>query len=350
MLLFLALPAFPAEPPPLDRIEAVVSSRIPEDTQRTKAQKQAMQAAANALGVRLDGDSVLITSITRREVSQKADPELRRQAEVFSGPELRRRQGETWRAVLAGQVDQALLIQAALVSPGIGVDDDEIRAQIRRHLTDLRVPDEAHLAELLEAQGMTLAELKREYRVQLLSRHYLDQALRPSPPPGPGEVLQFYADHIAEFATPQEAQLRQIVLKKSAFPDRRAAEGKLRELLAALQSGGDFGELARKHSTSAFAAEGGLLPYQPVASLREDLQKLVRDCRSGHDCVVLETAEEYVIVRVDGLRQGHPRPSDEVQDEILERMRRSDLEERRTRMIQLLRLRASIRLTPEDAP
>jgi len=334
----------------VDRIEAVVSTRIPESTQRTRAQKQVMKDTANALGIRLEEDSLLTTSITRREVAQRAGPELNRLAEILSGPELRRRQAETWRIAVGRLVDQALLVQAAIVSPGVWVDDDDVRSQIRRHMTDLKVPDERSLDELLASRGTSLAEMRQDYRVQLLSQRYLDQALKPSPPPGPGEVLKYYAEHIAEFATPQEVQFRQIVLPKADFPTRDAVEARLKELWSLLHNGRDFAELARKHSVSAYAADGGLLPYQPVTSLRPELQDMVRAFSSGRTCTVQETREAFMIVRVDGLRQGQPRASEEVQSEILERMRRNDQEDRRTRELQLLRLRASIRTAAEDAP
>ena len=279
--------------------------------------------------------------VTRRQAALEADPELRHLSQIYTGPELGRRRADAWRAAVERLVDLSLVLQAGRQAE-VKIQEAEVRAQIRRHMTRLGVDYERHLSEILEAQGGSLEELRESYRSQLTVQRYLDQVLKPPPPPSPGEVLRFYADHIAEFSSPQEVQLRQIVLRKSRFPERSDAEAKLRELWSALQGGMDFSELARKISDSPSAEQGGLFPYLPASSLRGDLQDLVRDVASGRTLAVQETEDAYVIVRVEGVRQGDPKPPSEAQSEILDRMRRSDMESRRSRILQLLRSKAYV--------
>lgn len=286
-------------------------------------------------------------TITWRQVSRKAAPEMSRLAATLTGLALQRRQGEVRRETLESLVDQALMRQAAREA-GLQVSDEEIRGQIRSRMMDLhrqgrlKSPDERVFAEQLELEGLSLAELREEYRAQILRRRYLDQVVKPSPPPSPGEVLRYYQEHLAEFASPQEVQLRQIVLRKDRFASRAEAEARLRELWSDIQSGADFGELARRHSDSAYARDGGLFPYQSVASLRADLQELVRGAPAGRTLAVLEMPESFAIVRVDGVRQGSPRAGDEVQAEILERIQDADRQRREKRVAALLRQRAYV--------
>lgn len=279
--------------------------------------------------------------VTRRQVLRDAEPELRHLAQIYTGPELKRRQEEAWRGSVGRLVDIALALQACR-EKGLKATDEEVRAQVRRHMSRLGVPDERHLAEVLEAQGGTLDELKDSFRSQLLIQRYMDHAVKPPPPPSPDEILKYYAEHIAEFASPQEVQLRQIVLLKSRFPDRRDAEAKLRQLWSALQAGGDFAELARKESDSPSAEQGGLFPFLAVSSLRADLQELVRDVASGRTLSVQEMEESFAIIRIEGIRQGSPKPPSEAQAEILERILKSESEARRSRILQYLRRKAYV--------
>ncbi len=324
-----------------DRIEAVAVCP-PSSSQDSSSRDREGARKAELPGGRR-------TIVTRQQVAREAEPELHRLSEIFTGPELKRRQEEVWRTILDHLVEQALLMQAA-ADARITVTDDEVRGQIRHHLSRLKISDEHRLSELLEMEGRTLRSLREDYRDQQLIQRYLDQVVKPSPPPSPGEVLRYYAEHVAEFATPQEVQFRQIVLSKAKFPDRAEMQAKLRELWTAIQSGADFGELARRHSDSAYAQEGGLFPYQPVDSLRGDLKDLVRSVSSGRTLAVQETAESFAIVRVDGVRQGSPRPSEEVQGEILERMRQADTDRRRCRVVHLLRQRAYVWTAGEPPP
>lgn len=279
--------------------------------------------------------------ITRRQVRREAEPELRHLARTFNGPELERRGRQAWREAAERLVDRALLVQAAREA-GLRASDAEVEACVRRAVLQHRVEDETRLAEILDAQGITLEEFRQACRTQILTSRFLDQAVRPSPPPSPSEILRYYADHVAEFAAPQEVQLRKIVVRKSGFTSRAGAEAHLRQVLSELESGQDFGALARKYSDSPSAGEGGLMPYLPVSSLRHDLADLVEGVAQGRTVAVQDTPDTYEIVRVDGIRQGAPRPSADAQDEILERICRDELSRRRAQVVRDLRRRGHV--------
>ncbi len=289
------------------------------------------------------------TLITRRQVAMESESELQHLSDVFTGPELERRRNEAWHRTVDRLMDRALLLQAASQAD-ITVSEDEVRDQIRRHMTRLRIPDEQHLSDRLESQGTSLTGLREDYRAKIIISRFLDQTVKPPPPPSPEEILRYYAEHVEEFATPQEVQLRQIVLEKRRFGAREDIEAKLRELWTALKSGTDFGELARAHSHSASAEQGGLFPYQSVSSLRQGLQEAIGNALRGmtdrgdtsvnETLVVDETPEALFIIRVDGVRQGHPPPPAEVQAQILDQIQKDDTARRQDRVVQLLRKRA----------
>lgn len=278
-------------------------------------------------------------------MAQEADRDLRHLGQAFTGPELERRRAEAWRRAVERLVDRSLLNQAS-GEAGIKVTEDELRDQLQRHMTRLGIATETQLDLRLREEGSTLPLFREDLRVQILVQRYMDRAVRPPPPPSPEEILRYYADHVAEFAKPQEVQLRQIVIDKRRFPAREDAEALVREVWTALKAHADFAELARKHSHSPSAQDGGLFPYMPIASLRGDLQEAVERLASGGGYAVddtlsvHETADAFILLRVEGVRHGEPRPPAEVQDLILERLRRDDMDRRRARILQLLRKNA----------
>jgi parvulin-like peptidyl-prolyl isomerase len=322
----------------MDRLEAIarLDEEGPRESSSSPRDRQAELRDKNTL-------------VTRRQVTMESEAEFQHLADVFTGPELERRRREAWHKTVDRLMERALLLQAAAQAK-ITVSEDEVREQIQRHMARLRIQDEQHLSDRLESQGTSLGNLREDYRTRITINRFLDQMLKPPPPPSPEEILRYYAEHVGEFANPQEVQLRQIVLEKRRFPSREEAEAELRGLWTALKSGTDFGELARKHSHNPSAEQGGLFPYQAVSSLRQDLQDTIRDTLRGLSApesasvnealAVQETPEAFFILRIDGVRQGHPAPPAEVQAQILDQIQQADTRRRRDRVVQILRKRA----------
>jgi parvulin-like peptidyl-prolyl isomerase len=116
------------------------------------------------------------------------------------------------------------------------------------------------------------------------------------------------------------------------------------EILAKLDAGDTFESLARTYSEGKEAREGGDWGWIGRDILRKELNETAFSLKPHQHSHVIETAEGYYILEVDGVKPAHTTPLPEVRDDIEKTL----LQEQRTKMqeewVKDLRARAYIRL------
>ena len=93
----------------------------------------------------------------------------------------------------------------------------------------------------------------------------------------------------AEQEQPPELAMRVILV-------RTAKEA--RQVLARLQHGEDFAELAKKHSIDSSGPEGGYLGKEKLSDLRPEIQEALKDLPPGQVSGVVQTPAGYMILKV----------------------------------------------------
>ncbi len=162
------------------------------------------------------------------------DEALRAQLEPFKGRFLEQRVMEV---VLLNEARQR----------GLAVTEEEVQAEIDR--VSATLAEGETLAEMLPQVGFRDEARFRAYLGEQLLTSKLVEALSADISVGGDEVRAAYESRQAEFATPEQACARHILLE---------TEAEANELLAELQNGADFAELAAEHSTDpGSAAQGG---------------------------------------------------------------------------------------------
>ena len=121
---------------------------------------------------------------------------------------------------------------------------------------------------------------------------------------------------------------------------RRLAE----EILAKLDGGDSFESMARVYSEGKEAKEGGDWGWIGHDILRKELNEIAFALKPGQHSRIIETAEGYYILEVDGVKAAHTIPLAEVRDDIEKTL----LQEQRAKMqeewVKDLRAKAYIRV------
>ena len=188
--------------------------------------------------------------------------------------------------VLDQLIDQALITQAA-AEMGLSVTDDELEESIASIKASLE--SEEAFAKSLVANNLTEEEFRSLQRQQLLSRKVMDRITADVP----DEAEQVHARHIL-VETEEEAQ----------------------SILDQLESGADFAELAKEHSTDETTKDnGGDLGFFPRGVVLPEFEEAAFALDVGERSGVVQTPYGYHIIEV---LERETRP---VPDEIKEGLR-----------------------------
>ena len=181
----------------------------------------------------------------------------------------------------------------------------------------LRVPDDLvdrTIESIARRYGATVADLRRslesggvpfpDYRKRIhndlvaenLRRRQVFSRIRVSD----AEVDRFLARPDRTPATGDEYLLGHILVADPDDP--AAARAKAEDLLARLRAGASFADLARRHSSGARAAEGGLLGWRSAAALPSLFTGVVPRLEPGQTSGVIESPSGLHIVKLVDVR------------------------------------------------
>ncbi len=345
----LALEAAPLEALEIDETEA--ATRAAAATR--KVEKPAESTAALLIPEHVD-EHVLAQSaahvgedvITLRELRRAYKQRL---LQVSGGrPESLsvRSKNELARQSLEDLVDRTLLIQEAkrLVKDEKKFDlvmkdadkywrENELKSMLQR----THMGSESELASKLKSEGLSLEEVRDDFRAMFISRGFQRSRLESKLSAGMTEQYEYYEKHIHEFDEPARVTWREIEVVCGRHPDRAAARRKAEAVLERLRRNEDFETAARKYSEGPTRAAGGLWTTAPESygepAVRRELQTLPTRQISG----IIEGATSFHIIRIDERRAAGPKPFHEVQDEVRAKLRELKFTAKNDAMLDQLR-------------
>ncbi len=287
-LLFLPLGAAPVE---LNRIKAVVNGE-------PITQTMVDQAVQTQVQVWLMGNKGMVGR-------GEAEREIRRMEAT----------------ALEDLIDRNLIL-SEFKKLGGQIKDQFVDESINRFITDRFKGDRDQFLAELKKSGMTIAQFREIQRDQiaiqaLRSKHGGEDAI----PNTPWEKRAKYNEIKGEFASEGQPKLRIMSIPKQTDSSSHEAQKKvLDEVMGKLRSGGDFGELAKKHSADSFASKGGYVGVLGKNELNEGLTRIAYGLPAGQVSQALDDGPFWRILKVDG-RVGQKTPSfEELEEEIDRRL------------------------------
>jgi parvulin-like peptidyl-prolyl isomerase len=199
--------------------------------------------------------------------------------------------------------------------------NDQIRDYIQRN----DYGDRAVLIRSLHAKGQTYEMFRREQREDLIINLMISQNssnLRKILI-SPLKVEQYYQSHQDEFKMDDQVKLRMIVLPKSSDSASVTAKQVGEEILAKIDSGVPFAEMAEVYSSGSERAQGGDRGWVERSYFRAELAKMAFALKPGEHSGVIEVPESCYLMMVEEVKPAHIKPLSEVRGDI-ERTLRND--------------------------
>jgi parvulin-like peptidyl-prolyl isomerase len=213
-------------------------------------------------------------------------------------------------------INRRLIIDEFKTS-GAQIPDRYIEDEIRTRVRD-RFGDRISLTRELQAKGMTFEDYRTRVREEIVSdvmrrRNLSTEKILISP----HKIQEYYETNKTEFAVGEAVRLRILTLNKIAGEDASAKKKVGEEIVAKLQGGAKFGEVASAYSEDSFAKDGGdRKEMLETSTLREEFRAPASKLALQKPSDLIDTSDAFYLIQVEERKEAHTRPLSEVRDEI----------------------------------
>jgi len=219
---------------------------------------------------------------------------------------------ELQRAFMIQLIDRTLIHQEA-EKRGVLVEADELEQAIASYRQDY--PQDS-FDTMLKERGLTLAAWQHELEESLTMEKLLEQVVYRDLEVSDQEITAYYETNREDFNRPEQVRVRQILVADEAEGHR---------LLGLLRQGQSFADLARQHSLSPDAEQGGDLGFFGRGEMPGAFDAVVFDLPVGRLSELVQSEYGSHLFMVEEKREptrlGKVEASAEIRD-ILERQKR----------------------------
>ncbi|MEI6213990.1 MAG: peptidylprolyl isomerase [Desulfuromonadales bacterium] len=156
-------------------------------------------------------------------------------------------------------------------------------------------------------KGQELEEKLQDLKKRLVVETFLKKKVESESKVSDEDMKKFYDQNKDKFKTGEQIKASHILLK-----DEKEAKG----ILAQIKAGGNFEELAKKHSADSSAAKGGDLGWFGQGSMVPAFEKAAMALKEGQVSDVVKSDFGFHIIKLTGKRAAGIRPFEEVKDQI----------------------------------
>lgn len=199
--------------------------------------------------------------------------------------------------------------------------DDRIRDKIQKEYYG----DRTRLIKTLDAEGITYEAFRRQQRDQFIIEYetYQNNSNLRKILISPLKIEQYYNGHKDDFKVDDQVHLRMIVVNQQPDSPTGMARRVAEEIMAKIDSGVPFAEMASVYSSGSQRAEGGDRGWVERSYFKPELADKAFSLKPGQHSGVIDLPEACYLMMVEDVRPAHVRPLTEVRDEV-ERTLRSE--------------------------
>lgn len=291
--------------------------------------------------------------LTQTGLENKQIAEIRRLGlQPTNNADLARIISEVTPAVVAAEVDELLLVQRGR-EMGWRLSDAQFSDIVENLKSENDMEDdEALAAALMEAEGMSMEDLRVRMERQMLVSQVQQMEVLSKIKMTDTEAREYYDTHPEEFTEPARATIREILVgvpeDSSVVSAEEQAKTVAQTAAARIRGGEDFASVAAEVSDSPSKANGGLIGPLPVADYSDSLQVLISELSAGEVTDPIRTPLGFQIImleeRIDAVVLPFERFSDRIKNNVFGERRNAELDS----FLDVLRSEAVIEWKNED--
>jgi len=296
--------------------------------------------------VKVNGEMIAKTEFENRQVAELRNrPELAKVGPT--SPELQKAIAEVTPDLILSMVDDLLLVQRGREN-GWTLGDTQFNQMVDNIKKSNNIEDDARFQEALKQEGLTMTDLRRNMERMMLIQQVQRAEIMDKISINDEEARAYYTQHRAEFTTPTEITLREILLEVPAT-DRGvnvAQDDEIRarteEVRKRLLAGEPFPRLAGEYSAASSKANGGLIGPLKSEDLTPALRDMLDKMQVGDITSVLRTQRGYQILKLESRSESKIRSFEDSRNDIANKIGEQKLRAERDKYLDRLREQATI--------
>lgn len=236
--------------------------------------------------------------ITQQDVDQLKAVLYAQYVQEYQGEDLLKKMEEVGKDLLRQMIEDKLILSRAK-ELSIRVSEDEINERLRYIKNNF--PSEEAFNDTLEAQGITVANLKDRYRDQLLMKKVVELEIRSRVSVLPSEIAKYYEEHRPEFKREEKYKVSHILIKAADDISFELAKVEIDDIYNKLKQGYDFSELAKEYSQGPNKETGGDMGYISRGEMLEELDQVIFSLKPGEFSEPVKSKIGYHILKVEDI-------------------------------------------------
>lgn len=254
--------------------------------------------------------------ITYQDVWREIEPiEPQIRAESMTQGAYEDKMKQLYTSVLHQLIDNILILKD-FEAEGMQIPPHIIENRFNDILIERFGNDRQRLIEHLQNYGKTLSEYRKSIKEEMIVMSMRAEQREKVAAVSPERIEEFYNENKIHFFQEEQVHLRLILLKALADESLDLLQQQAEKIVAELDNGGGFAELAKQHSQDARKNKGGDWGWITRSELRDELTEAAFSLEPGGHTKPITLDEHIYILGIDAKKPEGVKPLNEVREEI----------------------------------
>ena len=252
--------------------------------------------------------------ITVEELRRELEPVIPRlRVESKNAQEFSKRIEELSKQVLQNMIDRIIIVKAA-EEKGLLIPPSYIEQEYDDVLNRDFGGDRGRFLEYLKARGETARDFRTDIYKRVVVNVMRAETRRSQSEISPERIEEFYVKNKIRFYQSESLHLRQIILTPLADEGLVPLRQTAKKVIEELESGANFGDIARKYSQDEMSRRGGDWGWIERKDVRKELSDAAFALNAGEYSQPIELGGTIFILYAEDKREEMIQPVSQVRD------------------------------------
>ena len=252
--------------------------------------------------------------ITVEELRRELEPVIPRlRVESKNAQEFSKRIEELSKQVLQNMIDRIIIVKAA-EEKGLLIPPSYIEQEYDDVLNRDFGGDRGRFLEYLKARGETARDFRTDIYKRVVVNVMRAETRRSQSEISPERIEEFYVKNKIRFYQSESLHLRQIILTPLADEGLVPLRQTAKKVIEELESGANFGDIARKYSQDEMSRRGGDWGWIERKDVRKELSDAAFALNAGEYSQPIELGGTVFILYAEDKREEMIQPVSQVRD------------------------------------
>jgi parvulin-like peptidyl-prolyl isomerase len=281
------------------------------------------------------------TLITVGDVLMQVYPQQRKWPASLTADEVKKKLEDTYHEQLDSLIEQKLIL-GAYEKQENKIPDTFVQERVQSIIEENFAGDRSQLMDALAKDHITFPDWKKGIREQIIIASMRQTFVRQKLHISPEAVRAYYDARTNEYASPVLLDLNALVYKGTNAADTNA-QALAGEALVKLRAGASFASLSKTE-------DKGNWGWMQPSALQPEFASVVTSLKVGEMTDVLKRENDFYIFSVQGRKESHPVPFEDVRDSIEAKMNKAESSSIEAAWMARLKHTAAIEIFVPDMP